>query len=168
MKNPLSVVATVVLALAALGCLGTGAVVFIFLRAFSAMGGDGAWDPASVSQHDMKALYGVKLLGTPPHYTARQFGFQDPCFEVLAELPPGGVTAFLGSNHLERGVPTAVNPDSLDQARELTKSKLDFNAFELALPEETDDGGYSTFYRSAELLETDGGTTWVHLLNCGM
>ncbi|MCC6336489.1 MAG: hypothetical protein IT380_21190 [Myxococcales bacterium] len=131
------------------------------------------WRAGAIAPADLPRVYGVSLPARPPLMRSRVGGFQDPIYEVLFQLPPGGEAAFLSTNGLRRDA-TGEAPfgPGLDEAkRELRVHQsgggpitvTPLAGFEDLLG---GDGGYVELFRSGALLEADG-QTWVYLVAFG-
>ena len=164
MTRSTRVVLLVVLGLVGLGCLGTGAITWLMLRAMDGFTGTTQWNEDAVPERELPAIFGVHLPVKPLRYQSRSLGFQDQYFEVLLQLPPGAGEAFLTRNHLVRGPERALDVDVADQVRVLEPATPPLKATTLELPEaQRADGGVFGFHRSGELLEAPG-VLWVHLI----
>lgn len=153
----------VVVGLFGFGCLATGLLTALLVRAADGFGGSNEWSEDAVAERELPAVYGVRLPVRPLRYQSRQLGFQDAYFEVLVQLPPGAAETFLGSNHLVRGAEEPLDADVLDALRTLDPATPVLKSFTLELPEALKvDGGSWQLHRSGQLLEGPG-VLWVHL-----
>lgn len=154
----------VVLGLFGFGCLGSGVVALLLVRAVDGFGGNTEWSENALPERELPALFGVRLPVKPLRYQSRSLGFQDAYYEVLVQLPPGAAESFLSTNHLVRGEEAPIDPDVMDQLRVLDPTTpAVLKATTLELPEATRiDGGTWNLNRSGELLE-GSGVLWVHL-----
>jgi hypothetical protein len=153
----------VVLGLLGFGCLGSGVVALLLVRAVDSFGGSTEWSESALPERELPPVFGVRLPVKPLHYQSRSLGFQDAYFEVLVQLPPDAAEAFLKVNHLVRGDEDVIDPDVIDQVRQLEPTTPALKATTLQLPEALKvDGGTWNLKRSGELLEAPG-VLWVHL-----
>lgn len=148
-----------------LGCLGTGVIAFILLRAVDSFGGSSEWSSTAVAERDLPKLYGVKLPTAPLIWDSRAMGFQDGFWEVLVKLPPSSREPFLSMNKLEfTDVGAGYDDDTLERIRELDASTPQLKAQRVKLPEAMQaDGGGWYLYRSATIYEGEG-VFWIHLV----
>ncbi len=164
MTSSARAVLLVMLGLVVLGALGTGGVAWLMVRAMDGLAGSTAWSENAVPERELPALFGVRLPVKPLRYQSRSLGFQDQQFEVLVQLPPSAVDAFLSSNHLTRGPRRAIDVEVIDQVRTLDPATPPLEATALELPQGLQaDGGAWGLHRSGELLE-GAGVLWVHLI----
>ncbi|MGV3619882.1 MAG: hypothetical protein ACO1OB_03640 [Archangium sp.] len=149
-----------------LGCLATGVIAFLLLRAVDSFGGTDEWSATAVAERDLPTLYGVKLPTAPLRWDSRAMGFQDGFWEVLVKLPPSSREAFVSMNKLEvlTDEHAGTNEDTLEHIRELEPATPALNMTRVKLPEATSpDGGWVNLYRSATFFEADG-VFWIHLV----
>lgn len=158
-------VVMVIAALAVLGCLATGGLMFAFISFADGLGGDEQWSAHAIPERDLPQVFGCRLPVAPLQYSSRAFGFQDGFWEVVVQLPPGSASAFLGANKLSRGTPAPLDADLDAVIRALVPSTPALTATELEglPPALLPDGGTWILNRSGELLEGPGGEVWVHL-----
>jgi hypothetical protein len=165
MTKTTKTVLAVVLGLFVFGCLGTGAVALLLVGSLGSLGGDGQWRADAVPERELKPLFGVRLSAPPVRYQGRLLGFQDAHYEVLVQLPAGGVETFLTTNGLVRGEKGAPDADVVDAIRALEPSTPALDAVTLTLPRALQaDGGEQNLHRRGELLEGPGGVTWLYLV----
>lgn len=156
-----------------LGCLGTGAlVVGVGTFAASQLGGSGEWSEDAVPERELPRMFGVRLPVKPLYYRSRELGFQDGLWEVVVQLPPGSVEAFLGANKLERGaaplpgVPapeTYMNTGVDELIHSVDPATPALSPTPVTLPDARQpDGGLRNLIRRAVLLEAPG-VTWLYL-----
>jgi hypothetical protein len=153
----------VVTGLFGFGCLFTGLLTALLVRAADGFGGSQEWTEDAVAERELPALFGVRLPVKPLRYQSRQLGFQDAYFEVLVQLPPGAAEDFFATNHLVRGPEDPADADVLDAIRSLEPATPALKSFRFELPEALKrDGGSWQLHRSGQLLEGEG-VLWVHL-----
>lgn len=162
--SPTKKVLLVLGGVAALGCLGAGALSMLLWGAFS-FGPERGWSATAVPEPRVPAVFGVTLEGRALRYQARDLGFQDTHLEAVARLPDGSAERFLTRNGLTRGPALAPEPELLEVVRELEPGTPALTATSFEVAER--DGG-ATLSQHGELLEGAGGVTWVHLVASGM
>ncbi|GMU59028.1 MAG: hypothetical protein AMXMBFR34_07910 [Myxococcaceae bacterium] len=151
-------------------CLAVG---FLLKTVVADALGPAQWRADAIALLDLPRVFGVSLAAGPPVLRSRVGGFQDPIYEVLFQLPPGGEAAFLSTNGLRRDA-TGEAPfgPGLDEAkRELRVHHPGAGALTVTpLSGLVDllggDGGYVELFRSGALLEADG-QVWVYLVAFG-
>ncbi|MEW5740238.1 MAG: hypothetical protein AB1938_15000 [Myxococcota bacterium] len=166
----LAIVLGVVAVAAVVSCLAAG--LLLKKVAEDALGPE-KWRADAIAPADLPKVYGVALATRPPVMRSRVGGFQDPIYEVLFLLPPGGEAPFLTANGLRRDATGEVSfGPGLDDAKvELRVHQPGASALTvtpLAGLEDLfgGDGGYVELFRSGALLEADG-QTWVYLVAFG-
>lgn len=115
---------------------------------------DTAWSPSPTTPDG--AFFGVTLPPSATGFLVRETGFQDPVSEVVFELPPSDLDAFLDANGLRRGEP-AEDPgfDAAMAGHPPVATELE------GFRHEVGEGGEVSLYRACQLWEWPG-RTFVH------
>lgn len=154
-------------AVAAAGLCFLGVSVWALRSLGDALGGNDAWTESAIPLGKVGPLFGLKAPPPPPlRARSRQFGFQDPVFEVALEYEPTAAASYLSAAGLtvQRGLPVPGADLAVDMIRALsppgaalTAARVDGLADELG-----GDGGFVALYRSGFVVE-GGGTVWLVL-----
>jgi hypothetical protein len=111
------------------------------------------WSHGALPPPGAEGLHGVTFPPRARNFYARETGFQDPMDELIFELDPLDVGAFLETNHFTRG------PTVKADADEVLKMDGPPRATAIGGPESDEpDGGALQFFQSCELWEWPGRT----------